>query len=86
VVLYRKYLRLSMLDCVDGRCILKNFPVLGNDQTPNGQILKTIAIEISELEKAIVLGVFVSTYGIVAANQDVGALFAPRPYFPFSLV
>jgi hypothetical protein len=59
--------------------------LLGNSLAPDGQIVETITIEVSELKKAIVFGVFVSTHGIVAANQDFSAFFAPRPYYPFSL-
>ena len=72
-----------MLDSVDGRCIFKNFPLRGNGKTPNGQIVETITVEISELKKAIFLGIFLSTYGIVTANQDFSTLLCPRPYFPF---
>jgi len=73
---------LSVLDRVNRRCIFKNFSLPGNHQTTNGQIIVTITIEISKLDKAIVLGVFIGAHRIVTANQDFGVLFAPRPYFP----
>jgi hypothetical protein len=78
-------LRLSLPNSVKIRCISEYVPLSGYRHAPNRQIVKFIAIKISESKKAIVLGVFIRACREVTPDHDASASSGPSSYFPFSL-